>query len=241
MKRLLFILGAIVLTSGLALAQHNDAKTCQIGKKNRIKVEQIGHQNEVRMHQLGFRNWARVLQEGHANEVKTKQRGTRHGIVVIQKGKHNEVDIKQGRRWWLCGPCNTGLFAKVVQKGYHNEADIEQSGSGSEIYVKQITKNLHGHGGGNTVDLEQKRGFKKLCRRICVGGCSDNLMDVYQKGRGNDVWALQEGAENELYTKQYGKHHEIGAYQLGEGNKATIIQRDGMHGGHGGHGGGCGD
>lgn len=227
MKKVIFILGALILTCGLAMAQYNDAKTCQIGKKNVIKVEQIGHENEVRMHQYGFENWARVMQKGHGNEVKSMQRGTDHGLIVKQFGVHNEVDIKQGRRWWLCGPCNEGLFIKVIQKGFFNEADIDQEGKGSEIYVEQISKKYkkgrcHKN---NEVDLEQTWGCVKIC---CdkLWGCSDNLMDVYQEGMNLYVEATQEGRGNKLFTEQYGYGHDIETYQLGIRNKATIIQKN---------------
>lgn len=228
MKKVIFILGALILTCGLAMAQYNESKTCQIGKKNVIKVEQVGHRNDVRMHQLGFWNLAKVYQEGHGNWAKTMQRGTDHEVIVKQYGVHNEAEIKQGRRRWLCGPCNEGLFAKVVQKGHFNEADIYQKGSESEIFVKQVSKKYKKgrcHK-SNTVDLEQTWGCVKLCCKK-IGGCKGNVMDVFQKGMNLDVWALQEGAYNKLYTEQYGYGHEISAYQLGRGNKATIVQMNG--------------
>jgi len=231
MKKVIFILGALILTCGITLAQYNESKTCQIGFKNGIKVAQIGHKNDVKIHQLGFWNFAKVCQVGAVNDAFIMQRGTDHTAIIKQFGVHNDAKIKQGRRWWLCGWCNEGLFAEVVQKGFFNEANITQYGTESEIFVEQISKKHH-HGRhhgcyeNNLVDLEQTWGCVKLCCKR-IGGCKGNFMDVYQKGNNLKVWALQEGAYNKLYTKQYGYGHEIKAYQLGRGNKACIVQMNG--------------
>ncbi len=211
MKKVIFILGVLVLTVSMTMAQ---------GQRGWWKG-----QNVTNYDQIGWDNSLTVTQIGTLNVTDINQIGRRQTAIVTQNGAWNHANIIQGKN--LCGWCASDNMAMVTQLNVGNTANIFQFGKNGLITVTQ--QGGHFLPTGNVVNLIQDFGALYCCPWFNDMGCEGNVMTVNQDGFNLKVNAQQFGSFNTLMVNQSGFGHSVNGMQYGFRNNANITQMNGSH------------
>jgi hypothetical protein len=242
MKRVLFVMFALIIMSSVVFSQSNVGNITQTGDENIGDIKQVGtsmeagiiqsagasptwgYFNEAYIDQAGQDHIATVNQDGptktqyfFGNYADIFQRGIYQQASVLQEGR-NKHTINQ----------NVDRGAYVTQYGESNQAIVEQRGQGNTAIVFQDGLNNIGshiieadHRTGNTNgEIRQFGTSNQAYQRLETDGSGGQLSNSnfysYQEGVGNVV--------NQTIKFEWGSNNSVSATQYGDGNTATQTQ-----------------
>jgi hypothetical protein len=197
----------------------NNATICQIGDNLRAKVEQ----------QSALGNCAIVHQEGSNGKVKIEQNAngffgwnTAH---IEQYAIESKIKIQQDGSRNEADVLQTGSFSEIKVKQEatsYNKLDIDQIGSGSHNKINLIQEATGRSccccgpsGGYNEADIEQHGSCNKL-----VGACTEEFQCSACPGI-TGTKAVVRGCKPAIQT---GLYNELDLYQSGCGNTVGLYQ-----------------
>ena len=183
----------------------NDNKAFQNQHANKASyalIDQDGNDNYADQNMAaefgggGTGHTAYIYQEGDDNYAYQHQRGRSHYAYIDQDGYDNHAWMSQDNG----GVDVYNNWAKIDQEGDHNWAAVDQDGN------------------TNTFNLKQEGNENK------VFGL-DAFEEFKQVGDGNIAnTMLQKGDNNRIFGGQSGDFNTMNVSQIGNGNKATVIQ-----------------
>jgi hypothetical protein len=217
MKRVLFVMFALVLMSSFAYGQSNESTVSQVGDGNYATVTQSGNSNEANVTQYGT-NTSLVNQSGEDNDatVTMGEDGSpvnnsdtpswRYGAFIDQIGQENKagINIHKGDGTYQSGGNSNG--ARIEQYGNRNQAFQDISNSQVKTtnwdrmgaHIKQLGDDNFGqqqvfrsfgtHGSGGI--LIDQNGNENQALQYVIGGRS-NVTEIFQYGDGNKYTGFQ--------------------------------------------------
>lgn len=222
MKKLSFILAALLLSTGVIFAQSNVSVIAESGDFQKATIVQDGILNVSHVDQANLKNTAIVTQSNHNLLYNTLS-------DVNQSGQNNLATVEQISNGTLTGTNAIGtLKALVIQSGNENEAlqvqgphnqqgisDAEIVQGGNNNYASQ-----HQLKYGNVAKINQS-GSSNTAKQA-----QDALLLPEEEGSYQTALIDQSGNLNKATQQQDGWANIVQAYQSGSGNTSTQVQAD---------------
>jgi hypothetical protein len=222
MKKLSFILGAIVLSLGVAFAQSNVSIITESGNGQKATVGQDGILNVSHINQATLENTAFVTQINHNALYNTLS-------DIDQSGKNNLSKVEQTSNGTLTGANAIGtLKALVNQSGDRNEA-LQVQGPHNQQGISKAE--IYQSGNDNYASQHQlKYGNQARIEQAGSGNTAEQAQDALllpdEDGSYQTALINQSGNYNTATQKQDGWANDAQAYQSGSHNTSTQVQAD---------------
>jgi hypothetical protein len=246
MKKLFMIAFALVFSTGIALAQDNDASIDTDGDRNDAAITQKldASSSEASITQDGDANTGDITQQyGQYHEAMLEQVGDRNSATLTQDNTNTHADLYQEgdgntimafqRSRLFGGPGVSITDLEVDQIGNGNFVDVDMDAESPTGESKTNVADLDQEGDRNTIMLEQDRsdvasnaGNGLNSATISQVG-NGNYTNASQDGRGHALEQSVMGDRNDLYSTQTGRFAYLNLEVDGDGNWMMSTQSDG--------------
>ena len=252
MKKLFTLAFALVFSTGIAVAQNNDATIDTDGDRNSASITQQSNANlsEASITQTGDANTGDLTQQnGFYHEATLEQVGDRNSATLTQDNTNTFADLYQeGNGNTIVGFQRSRLFGgpgvsisdlEVDQIGSGNYVDVDMDAESPTGEPKTNVADIDQDGDRNTVLLSQNRSDFSSNSGNGLNSASisqvgnGNYTDAAQDGRGqaleqsvmgdrNDLFSTQEGRFQYLNLEVAGNGNSMVSDQIGGGNRAFV-------------------